>query len=141
MANHKVLEYDNWSSFLQTLLGCFVCVFLVNKGISRFWIDTFEFFRQYSEAVARRCSVKKVFLDISQNSQENTCTRVWACDFIKKETLAQMFCKIRTFAKFLTTSFRTKHLRWLLLSIFAVRCFYFLPYLNHLVTSQSWALF
>ena len=28
------------------------------------------------EAVARRGSVKKVFLKISQNSQENTCTRV-----------------------------------------------------------------
>ena len=28
------------------------------------------------EAVARRCSVKKVFLEISQNSQENTCAKV-----------------------------------------------------------------
>ena len=28
------------------------------------------------EAVVRRCSVKKVFLEISQNSQENTCVRV-----------------------------------------------------------------
>ena len=27
------------------------------------------------EAVIRRCSVKKVFLEISQNSQENTCAR------------------------------------------------------------------
>ena len=29
-----------------------------------------------SEAVVQRSSVKKVFLEISQNSQENTCTRV-----------------------------------------------------------------
>ena len=29
-----------------------------------------------SEAVAQTCSVKKVFLEISQNSQENTCARV-----------------------------------------------------------------
>ena len=29
-----------------------------------------------SEAVVQRCSVKKVFLEISQNSQENTCVRV-----------------------------------------------------------------
>ena len=29
-----------------------------------------------SEAVARRCSVKKVFLEMSQNSQENSCSRV-----------------------------------------------------------------
>ena len=41
-----------------------------------------------SEAVAQRCSVKKVFLEISQNSKENTCARVpfliklQACNFI-----------------------------------------------------------
>ena len=32
--------------------------------------------RDFSEAVARRCSVKKMFLEISQNSQENNCARV-----------------------------------------------------------------
>ena len=47
------------------------------------------------------CSVKKVFLEISENSQENTCARVSfliklqasasAINFIKKETLAQVF--------------------------------------------------
>ena len=37
------------------------------------------------EAVTRRCSVKKVVIEILQNSQENT----W--NFIKKETLAQVF--------------------------------------------------
>ena len=30
-----------------------------------------------AEAVVQRCSVKKVFLEISQNSQENTCARVY----------------------------------------------------------------
>ena len=42
---------------------------------------------------------KKVLLEISQNSQENTCARVsflinlqaWACNFIRKETLVQVF--------------------------------------------------
>ena len=29
-----------------------------------------------SEAVAQTCYVKKVFLEILQNSQENTCARV-----------------------------------------------------------------
>ena len=29
-----------------------------------------------SEAVTQRCFVKKLFLEISQNSQENTCSRV-----------------------------------------------------------------
>ena len=40
------------------------------------------------EAVAQRCSVKKVLLEISQNSQENTCGRV---SFLIKLTLAQVF--------------------------------------------------
>ena len=37
--------------------------------------------RFHAEAVARRCSVKKVFLQITQNSQENTCARI--CFLIK----------------------------------------------------------
>ena len=31
---------------------------------------------QYTKAVAQRCSVKTMSLEISQNSQENTCARV-----------------------------------------------------------------
>ena len=45
--------------------------------------------REILEAFAQRCSVKKVFLEILQRSQENTCARV--CNFIKEETLAQVF--------------------------------------------------
>ena len=45
------------------------------------------------------CSVKKVFFEVLQNSQENTCASVsllvklqpQTCNFIKKETLAQVF--------------------------------------------------
>ena len=52
-----------------------------------------------TEAVAQRCSVKKLFLEISQKSQENNCARSLfyqncrpeACNFIKEETLAQVF--------------------------------------------------
>ena len=56
-----------------------------------------------AKAVVQRCSVKMVFLEISQNSQKNTCTRASfsiklqpeACNFIKKETLTQVFsCEI-----------------------------------------------
>ena len=39
------------------------------------------------EAVAQTCSVKKVFLEISQNSQENTCARV---SFLIKLQAAQV---------------------------------------------------
>ena len=59
---------------------------------------------------------KKVFLEISQNSQENTCARVsflinlpQTCNFIKKETLAQVFsCEFCEISK--KTLF-TEHLR------------------------------
>ena len=43
----------------------------------------------YVEAVVRRCSVKKLLIEILQNSQENTCARVSFS--VKKETLTQMF--------------------------------------------------
>ena len=51
------------------------------EAITRFW-----------EAVVRKCSVTKVFLEISQNSQENTCARVsfiikmqvWPATLLKK---------------------------------------------------------
>ena len=52
-----------------------------------------------SEATTRGVLGKKVFLEISQNSQETTCARVYflikllaACNFIKRKTLAQVFC-------------------------------------------------
>ena len=32
--------------------------------------------KKTTEAVNQKCSVKKVFLKISQNSQENTCARI-----------------------------------------------------------------
>ena len=38
-------------------------------------IDIFQFL-EVLEAVVQKCSVKKVFLEIAQNSQENTCARV-----------------------------------------------------------------
>ena len=52
------------------------------------------------EAVTHRCSVKKVFLEIPQNSQENTCAR------------ASFLIKLQVFSK---NTFFTEHLRWLLL--------------------------
>ena len=53
------------------------------------------------EAVVRRCSVEKVFLEILQSSQENTCARIsFVINFIKKETLAQVFsCEFREIFK------------------------------------------
>ena len=57
--------------------------------------------KQFEEAVAQTCSVKKVFLEISQNSQENTCVGV---SFLIK-LHASNFIKKVNFAKFLKTFF------------------------------------
>ena len=45
-----------------------------NKHIS---MIKFVIFYGDAEAVVQRCSAKKMFLKISQNSQENTCARVF----------------------------------------------------------------
>ena len=58
--------------------------------------------QRFTEVVAQRCSVKKVFLEILQNLQENTCARasllIKLQAFGTGETLAQVFscefCKI-----------------------------------------------
>ena len=56
---------------------------------------------------SQSCSVKKVFLEISQNSQENTCARV---SFLNK---------VVNFAKFIRTTFLTEYLQWLFLPVVA----------------------
>ena len=66
------------------------------------------------EAVAQRCSVKKVFLEISQNSQENTCARV---SFLIKLRvlslrfiiLSNCFITLRSTRTVLTTLIRPIH--------------------------------
>ena len=64
-----------------------------------------------------RCSVKKVFLKKSQNSQENTCASLFfnkiaglkGCNFNKKETQAQVFsCE---FCKIFKNTYFKEHLR------------------------------
>ena len=66
----------------------------------------------FAEVVVQSCSKKKLFLEISQISQEINCFRAsffliscrpQACNFIKKEALAQVF--FVNFANFLRTPF------------------------------------
>ena len=57
-----------------------------------------------SEAVVQKYSVKKVFLKISQNSQENTCARVSFCVLDKSpEALRKLF---------LSTKFSRQKIWW-----------------------------
>ena len=73
--------------------------------------------QQTSEAAVQKCFVKQVFLEISQNSQENTCARV--SFLIKFSTLFKKRlwhrCFPVKFAKFLRTPFFIEHHWWLLL--------------------------
>ena len=98
------------SHFFST--SCFIYVlagFLFDPGF-----PTLLFLYRSSH---RRCSVEKVFLEISQNSQENTCARVPF--LIKKETPAQVFsCEFCEISK---NTFSAEHLRWLLLSLNKIR--------------------
>ena len=48
----------------------------LNKKVSALGMTAGEPGHLQSEALVRSCSLKKVFLKISQNSQEDTCVRV-----------------------------------------------------------------
>ena len=67
------------------------------------------------------CSVKKIFLEILQNSQKSTCASLFFNKFVglRPATLLKKRlwhrCFPVNFAKFLRTTFLTEHLRWLLL--------------------------
>ena len=87
----------------------------------------------WTEAATRGVLCKKVFLEISQISQENTCVRVsfliklqasglHASNFVKNETLAHVFsCEFCEISK---NTFYTEHL-WTTASIWkAVAMFY-----------------
>ena len=64
-----------------------------SKVIVRYVMDDhFQYIKNGNpQAVVRRCSVKKTFLEISQHSQENTCVRVSFPIKFKVEHLAQVF--------------------------------------------------
>ena len=68
--------------------------------IAQNWSFTWRISSTMSRISHQRCSIKKGFLKISQKFTENTCARVSfliklkepeACNFIQKETLAQVF--------------------------------------------------
>ena len=89
----------------------------------QFTIYIFTLLNIFSEAVAQRCSVKKMFLEILQNSKENSCDRVFFLNKVAGLGPATLLkkrlwhrCFPMNFAKFLRTPCFTEHLRWLLLN-------------------------
>ena len=72
------------------------------------------------EAVVQRCSVQKIFLKFSQNSQENTCARVsFLIKLLRLATLLKKRlwhrCFSRGFCEIFKNIFFTEHLQRLLL--------------------------
>ena len=62
-----------------------------------------------SKAATRGVLLKKMLLEISKNSQKNTCAPGAACNFIKKETLVQVFSG--EFCEISKNTFFIEHLR------------------------------
>ena len=89
-----------------TLLHTFCCCFIKYRQSSLSQSS-------YSEAVIRMYSVKNMFLEILQNSQENTGSLRPAT--LSKKRLWRRYFPVN-FAKFLRTPFIIKHLWWLLLN-------------------------
>ena len=72
----------SWKTSLLNLFPCLINPFVVNgvykslkENESITWKASKVVF-VFWEAVVQRCSVKKMLLEISQNSQENNCARV-----------------------------------------------------------------
>ena len=95
----RILLDQNFWNYLFLLLNCGAWPFLDPLT------DLQEFIFFTTEAVARRWSVKTMFLKFSQNFQENTCARVRpeTCNFIKKRLW--YMCFLLNFVKLLCTAF------------------------------------
>ena len=75
---------------------------------------------QFAGGVNQRCSVKNVFLKISQNSQESTCARRFfypdaGLRLVKKEPLVQVL-SCESYEIFKSTFF-IEHIHWLFLNL------------------------
>ena len=68
-SRQSLLEFLNISNVLNVSIWIFNWASLID-------IQCLKFQKQSSREVVKRCSVQKVFLKISENSQENTCSRV-----------------------------------------------------------------
>ena len=86
-----------------------------NYNFKPFKLELIDYQKQH-----QRCSLKKTFVKISQNSQENTCARVsFLINFLKKETLALMFPM--NFDNFLGTPVLQHKARSLLLDYYSFK--------------------
>ena len=124
--------FETWKwSFISAFSICMTVPLIltqIRKNLN-FHLEKYEIGQVlfYNKTLLSRSILKEVFCKKnvfrnSQNSQENTCVRIFlkiklqteACNFIKKKLLHRCFSV--NFAKFLRTPFLTEHLWWLLLT-------------------------
>ena len=103
VAGEKEVRYVVSNTFLKARLGFIALITLLTISDSSWptswssliwWIKLVLWFSL--QAVTQRCSIKKVFLKISQYSQENTCAKAsflikLQASGMKQETLEQVF--------------------------------------------------
>ena len=85
----------------QTITSLHACIY---RNTWKKQLNVFK--NDITKSVPWRCSIKKLFLEIQQNSPDNNCAKAYflmklqasTCIFSKKETVAQVFscefCKI-----------------------------------------------
>ena len=65
--------------------------FFFSKFETRQWNGVIKKKKERTDTVARRCSIKTVFLEILQNLQKSNCARLPpASNLIKKEAVARL---------------------------------------------------
>ena len=120
------IRSDFGATFTEVIINkklhfsCSVCLtfFFRKYEPGRSYFESSSTTRSTYRSSHQRCSIKKLFLKFSQNSQGNTCARVSfliklqvePCNFVKKETLTQAFscefCEIYNNTFFTKTSGR-----------------------------------
>ena len=99
---YKIEESKKVSDrLLMSESNVFICASIRGTLVKSCTVSPFKFFGSwvnpwflYTEPVVQRCSVKNVFLEISQNSQENTCTRVSFLIKLQVHVFSFEFCEI-----------------------------------------------
>ena len=116
MVNNTLVKYSAvWREdygFVNFLYNSFMSSSKVSRvlnAISRCFLYMACHIKVLPEAATGAVLLEKVFLEISQNSQENTCARVSGLQLIKKETLARVFSS--EFCEISKNTFFTKYLQ------------------------------
>ena len=105
---HFLYLFVDWvKKFVPVIMKRFSLFLFLQKlksFLEDFWRSLLDFSRPFRSS-CQRCSVKKVFLEISQNSQKNTCARV---SFLNRTSRDDCFSPLKRFYHLFTESNKLK---------------------------------